>query len=71
MNCGKRILRKSGSCQQKSEASRGTLASGSGKLLDFLNASNDMLSLNDKVFAYARMSRDEDNANSKYQALNR
>jgi oligoendopeptidase F len=29
---------------------------------------DDMLSINDKVFVYARMRRDEDNANSTYQA---
>lgn len=48
---------------------KGTLASGPDRLLDCMKASDELLSLTDKIFAYARMRRDEDNANSKYQAL--
>lgn len=48
---------------------KGTLSSEAGRLLDCLKASDELLSLTDKVFAYARMRRDEDNAKSKYQAL--
>ena len=48
---------------------RGTLAQGPDKLLQCFQHCNDMLSLNDKLFAYARMRRDENNAEPKYQAL--
>lgn len=48
---------------------RGTLARSSGKLLEALRFCDGMLSLNDKLFIYARMRRDENNANHGYQAL--
>lgn len=38
-------------------------------LLECLKKSDELLSLNDKVFVYARMKRDEDNGDSTYQAL--
>lgn len=46
-----------------------TLAESPQRLIDCLKFCDKMLSLNDKIFVYARMRRDEDNSNSKYQAL--
>lgn len=48
---------------------RGSLGQSSDSLLKCLTLCDDALSLNDKVFIYARMRRDEDNANPVYQAL--
>lgn len=48
---------------------RGKLAGGMQTLLECLKSSEEMQALNDKVFVYARMRRDENNAESKYQAL--
>lgn len=48
---------------------RGTLGESAQKLLECLKLSDEMMALNDKVFVYARMRRDENNANAKYQAL--
>lgn len=48
---------------------KGKLAGDMKMLMKCLKLSEDMLSLNDKVFVYARMRRDENNAESKYQAL--
>ena len=48
---------------------KGTLAESPQRLLACLKFCNKMLSLNDKLFIYARMRRDEDNTNPKYQAL--
>jgi len=48
---------------------KGRLAGDMSVLLECLKLSEEMMALNDKVFAYARMRRDEDNANPKYQAL--
>lgn len=48
---------------------RGTLSKSPENLQQCLKLSNDMLALNDMVFVYARMKRDEDNGNSIYQAL--
>jgi oligoendopeptidase F len=48
---------------------KGQLGSSSTKLLECLEFSDGMLRLNDKVFVYARMKRDEDNANAVYQSL--
>lgn len=50
-------------------AYKGKLAGDMQTLLECLKLSDDMLSLNDKLFLYARMRRDENNAESKYQAL--
>lgn len=50
-------------------AYKGKLAGDMNKLVECLKLSDDMLSLNDKLFVYARMRRDENNAESKYQAL--
>ena len=50
-------------------AYKGKLAGDINKLVTCLTRSDDMCSLNDKVFVYARMRRDENNAESKYQAL--
>jgi oligoendopeptidase F len=51
------------------EKYKGTLVQSSQRLLECLRFCDKMLSLNDKLFIYARMRRDEDNANPKYQAL--
>ncbi len=51
------------------EGFKGKLAESSQMLLDCLKMSDELLSLNDKVFVFARMKRDEDNGNSTYQAL--
>ncbi len=51
------------------EGFKGKLADDPQILLDCLKKSDELLSLNDKVFVYARMKRDEDNGNSTYQAL--
>jgi len=48
----------------------GTLGESSGKLLECLKLRDNILSISEKLYAYARMRRDEDNSNSKYQALN-
>lgn len=48
---------------------KGTLGESADRLLACLKMSDDMLSLNDKIFVYARMRRDENNANGTYQAL--
>ena len=48
---------------------KGTLAESPQRLLACLRFCDKMLSLNDKLFIYARMRRDEDNTNPKYQAL--
>ncbi len=48
---------------------QGKLAENAQKLLECFKKSDELLSLNDKVFVYARMKRDEDNANATYQAL--
>ena len=48
---------------------RGKLAGSIQTLLECLKASEEMQALNDKIFVYARMRRDENNAESRYQAL--
>ncbi len=48
---------------------KGRLAGNMQTLLECLKLSDEMLALNDKVFVYARMRRDENNAEAKYQAL--
>lgn len=47
----------------------GKLGEGASNLLNCFKACDEMLALNDKVYVYARMRRDENNANSTYQAL--
>ena len=51
------------------ESFKGKLAEGAETLLDCFKKSDELLSLNDKVFVYARMKRDENNGDSTYQAL--
>ncbi len=48
---------------------KGTLDKSPEKLFQCLKLSNEMMALNDMIFVYARMKRDEDNGNSTYQAL--
>ncbi|MDP4181048.1 MAG: oligoendopeptidase F [Bacillota bacterium] len=47
----------------------GSLGQSATKLQECLNLSDDMLSLTDNVYVYARMKRDEDNSDPVYQAL--
>ena len=51
------------------QAFQGKLAQGAQMLLDCFRKCDELLSLNDKVFVYARMKRDENNSDSTYQAL--
>ncbi len=48
---------------------RGTLSDSPERLVECLKLCDDMLSLNDKIFVYARMHRDENNSNPLYQGL--
>jgi len=48
---------------------KGKLAGDMNTLLECLKLSDELLSLNDKLYAYSRMRRDEDNAQPRYQAL--
>lgn len=48
---------------------KGHLGQSAQQLLQCLTLCDEVLSINDKVFVYARMRRDEDNANQEYQAL--
>lgn len=48
---------------------KGTLCKSPENLSQCLKLSNEMMALNDMIFVYARMKRDEDNGNSIYQAL--
>lgn len=48
---------------------KGHLGESPEKLLECLKMSDELSSLSDKVFVFARMRRDEDNADPTYQAL--
>lgn len=48
---------------------KGKLGNSSEMLLDCFRKSDELLSLNDKVFVFARMKRDEDNGDPTYQTL--
>lgn len=48
---------------------QGKLAESAQRLLECFKKSDELLSLNDKVFVYARMKRDENNGDAIYQAL--
>ncbi|GAE90307.1 oligoendopeptidase F [Acetivibrio straminisolvens JCM 21531] len=48
---------------------KGTLSKDSNTLLECLKQSNQLMSTNDRVFVYARMKKDENNADSTYQSL--
>ncbi len=48
---------------------KGTLGQSADKLLECLKLRDHMLSINDNLFVYARMRKDEDNSNPTYQAL--
>ena len=50
-------------------AYKGKLTGDKNMLVECLKLSDDMCALNDKLFVYARMRRDENNSVSKYQAL--
>ena len=51
------------------EVYRGKLEQSAQSLLEALRLQEDLEELNEKVYIYARMRRDEDNANPIYQAL--
>ncbi|KJS17791.1 MAG: oligopeptidase PepB [Peptococcaceae bacterium BRH_c4b] len=51
------------------EAYRGKLGDSAQNLLDALKLEDQIQEINEKVYTYARMRRDEDNANPVYQAL--
>lgn len=51
------------------EKFKGSLQTSASTLLDCLKLQDTLLSTNDKLFVYARMKRDENNANSTYQSL--
>ena len=48
---------------------KGTLGQSGKQLLDVLTLQDEVLKTLDQVYVYARMRRDEDNANSTYQGL--
>ncbi|HEY8349949.1 MAG TPA: oligoendopeptidase F, partial [Clostridia bacterium] len=48
---------------------KGRLAGSMEALLECLELRDELSALTEKVFAYARMRRDENNAEPKYQAL--
>lgn len=48
---------------------KGTLAESAEKLLGCFKKSDELLSLNEKVYVFAKMKRDENNGDHKYQAL--
>ncbi len=48
---------------------KGRLGASAEELLNCFKNCDDLLSLNDKVYVYARMRRDEDNAEAVYQAM--
>lgn len=50
-------------------AKKGTLSESGKQLLDVLTLQDELLKTLDQVYVYARMRRDEDNANSTYQGL--
>jgi oligoendopeptidase F len=54
---------------QEIEGLKGTLASSSEALLKVLQLSDELGRKSEKIYVYARMRRDENNANSRYQAL--
>ncbi|WP_400163730.1 oligoendopeptidase F [Brevibacillus sp. TJ4] len=50
-------------------AKKGTLSESGKQLLEVLTLQDEVLKTLDQVYVYARMRRDEDNANSTYQGL--
>ncbi len=48
---------------------RGTLSQDPGSLYQCLSLCDELMSTNDKLFVFARMKRDEDNANPESQAI--
>ena len=53
---------------EEARAFKGTLGESSDRLLACMKFCDQLQSLNDRVFVYARMRRDENNANPVYQA---
>ncbi|MED1944308.1 oligoendopeptidase F [Brevibacillus formosus] len=54
---------------EKIAAMKGSLVTSGKQLLAVLTLQDELLKTLDQVYVYARMRRDEDNANSKYQGL--
>ncbi|MGE5701834.1 MAG: oligoendopeptidase F [Clostridia bacterium] len=53
----------------KISAFKGTLATSGARLLEALQLQDELTKTMDQIYVYARMRRDEDNANATYQAL--
>lgn len=62
-------LKKVSQLAEKAATYEGKLAQSGAMLLEGLTARDEMDSLAEKLFVYARMRRDEDNANSTYQSM--
>jgi oligoendopeptidase F len=54
---------------QEADGLKGTLSSSATDLLKVLQLSDELGRKSEKIYVYARMRRDENNANSRYQAL--
>src|SRR5687768_4043883 len=54
---------------EKTVAFKGRLGESAGVLLDALHSRDQLFETMERIFAYARMRRDEDTTNSHYQAL--
>jgi len=54
---------------EKMTTYKGRISGSMDTLVECLRICDEMMALNDKVFAYARMRRDENNAEPRYQAL--
>lgn len=62
-------LRKAKKLAEEIATKKGTLGQSSKHLHEALTLQDELLQTLDSVYVYARMRRDEDNANSKYQGL--
>lgn len=62
-------FQKAKSQMEEVEKFQGTLGNSAVQLLDVLRLSDELGRKMEKLYVYARMRRDEDNANSHYQAL--
>lgn len=62
-------LRKAKKLAEEIATKKGTLGQSSKHLHEALTLQDELLQTLDQVYVYARMRRDEDNANSKYQGL--
>jgi len=55
--------------KERVAAYRGRLSESGKTLLECLKLYEDLMRKNDKIFVYAKMKRDEDNSNSRYQSM--